>query len=315
MLADGSPGGAAGQVSSGDGCVEDTVTWESEIPTVVLLIDRSGSMLIPFGGQGTRWSAIRDALIDSGSGVVTKLEHDVRFGLSLYTSLKGTQGGTCPKLEQVSPLIDNYLAIKAVYEPATPLDDTPTGESLAAVANAMAPLMDPGRKIIVLATDGNPDTCADPQNQTQAAKDLSVQAAQDAYAQGVETFIISVANGVALDHLKDMANAGAGLPVSGNQQAPYYEAGDPKALVDAFNTIINGARSCVLKLNGWVDPADAGLGKVVLDGKTLGYGDAEGWKMNSPTEIELVGSACDAIQQGDHAVGISFPCGVVQPPK
>jgi hypothetical protein len=239
--------------------------------------------------------------------VVIKLQHDVRFGLALYTSLKGNQGGVCPTLEQVSPAIDNYQAIKGVYDPATPLDDTPTGESLAVVAGDMVPLPEPGRKIIVLATDGNPDTCADPQNQTQAAK--------DAYAQGVETFIISVANGVALDHLRDMANAGAGLPVGGNQQAPYYEAGDSKALVDAFNTIINGARSCVLKLTGWVDPADAALGKVVLDGTTLGYGDANGWKMNSSTEIELVGTACDIIQQGDHEVEITFPCGVVQPPK
>jgi hypothetical protein len=295
--------------------VDESVSWEREIPTVVLLIDRSGSMLIPLGAQGTRWGVVRDTLLDPNSGVIAKLEGDVRFGLDLFTSLNGQQGGTCPTLEEVKPALHSYSAIKKVYEPATPLDDTPTGESIYAVTAQLVPMQEPGRKLIVLATDGNPDTCEDPKHQTPAAQAGAVKAAQEAFSQGVETFIISVASGVALDHLKDMANAGAGLPVGGATQAPYYEANDSKALSDAFNAIINGVRSCVLKINGQVDSSQAPLGKVTLDGTSLGYLDANGWKLNSPSEVELTGASCNAIQQGDHAVNVVFPCGVVRPPK
>jgi hypothetical protein len=164
----------------------------------------------------------------------------------------------------------------------------------------------------VLATDGEPDTCAVPNPQNGQPE--AIKAAQDAYAKGIETYIISVGDQVSLGHLQDMANAGKGVPVGGSQNEPYYQALDQQALYDAFQTIINGVRSCVLKLNGTVDPANASKGQVTLDGKPLGYEDPDGWKLNNPSEIELLGTACDAIKEGDHSLTINFPCGVFQPP-
>lgn len=291
----------------GDGCIQDKVVFEKQIPTVVLLIDQSGSMTQNFGG-GDRWNVLRNALMNSSTGIVKLLESEVRFGLALYTG----NSNNCPDLTEVPVALNNFNAIDAVYSTAQPEDETPTGESIDQVVTTLGPYAEPGPKVIVLATDGEPDTCAVPNPQNGQPE--AIQAAQAAYAAGIETYIISVGDQVSLGHLQDMANAGKGVAVGGSQNEPYYQALDQQALYDAFQTIINGVRSCVLKLNGTVDPANASKGQVTLDGKPLGYEDPDGWKLNSPSEIELLGAACDLIKEGDHSLTINFPCGVFQPP-
>lgn len=316
---DGGQGGAGGGVftgtgtggAGGDACPDVNVTFEKQIPTVMLLIDQSGSMTTDFAGAGSRWDVLYQTLMNPSTGVVTTLEDEVRFGLALYTSQGGNAGGVCPMLTEVAIALGNRAAIDAVYGPAAPLGDTPTGESLAAVAGQIALLLEPGPKVIVLATDGEPDTCAVPNPQNGQPE--SIAAAQEAYMQGIETFIISVGDEVGAPHLQDMANAGAGLPVGGAMNAPYYVALNQQSLIDAFQTIINGVRSCTITLNGSVAPEDANKGHVVLDGQELGYNDPNGWQFAPPNQIELLGAACDAIQMGDHDLKVTFPCDTVTP--
>ncbi|UQA61945.1 vWA domain-containing protein [Polyangium aurulentum] len=303
--------GAGGSTGSGqDGCADVNVKFEKQIPTVMLLIDQSGSMTSSFG-NGNRWDVLYKTLMDPGAGVVKALEKDVRFGLALYTSNNGSAGGACPLLTEVPIALNNHGAIDAIYKPAKPAGETPTGESIAEVTKDLEAFNEAGPKIIVLATDGEPDTCAEPNPQN--GQDESIAAAKASFAKDVRTFVISVGNEVSLGHLQDMANAGAGLPVGGADKAPYYQALDQKTLIDAFNTIINGVRSCVLKLNGTVDEQSAQAGNVVLDGMKLGYNDPNGWKLNSPDEMELLGTACETIKSGDHQISVTFPCGIVVP--
>jgi len=293
-----------------DACADVNVNFEKQIPTVMLLIDQSGSMTASFG-NGDRWSVLYDTLMDPTNGVVKKLEKDVRFGLALYTSNDGNAGGVCPMLAKVPLALNNHAAIDAVYAPQSPEGETPTGESITAVAADLLAFQEPGPKIIVLATDGEPDTCAVPNPQNGQPE--SIAAAQAAFQKDVRTFVISVGAEVSLDHLQDVANAGAGLPIGGADDAPYYQALNQQALLDAFDKIINGVRSCVLKLNGIVDETSANEGNVYLDGQSLPYNDPNGWRLNGPDEIELLGTACDTIKQGDHSISVQFPCGIVVP--
>jgi len=313
----GDPFGDGGLTTSSsgmmDGCADISVQIEKQIPTVVLLIDQSGSMTEAFPG-GNRWNVLRKALMDPGSGVVKLLENDVRFGLTLYTAKDAEP--VCPLLEEVSVALGNYSAINAVYSSAVPVEDTPTGDSLNAVTKTLEAFPEPGQKVIVLATDGEPDTCMnkDPapgSPEAQAARDASVKAAQDAYAKKILTFVIAVGNDVAQAHLQDVANAGAGKPIGGADDAKYYVPTDQQALTDAFKEIINGVRTCVFTLNGKVDAELANQGSVVLDGQKLGFNDPNGWKLNSESEMEIVGAACDTIQSGDHSLTVTFPCGAV----
>jgi hypothetical protein len=316
-------GGAGGSQAAGggssSGCADLHVKLTRQTPTVLLLIDQSLSMADAFG-DGTRWSVVRDALLDPAKGLVRALDGEVRFGLALYTSLDGsTKGGQCPLLVEVDCAVGNADAIAAAYAAAEPIDDTPTGESLVAVTQKLVALNEPGPKYVVLATDGAPDTCEIPDGQTKGdkadAKAKSVAAAQDAFAKGIRTAVIAIGDGIGTDHLQDLANAGAGLPVGGAATAPYYLALDQGALVGALEAVIDGARSCVFTLDGTVVDGAGASGEVTLDGAQLGYGDADGWKLASDHEIELVGAACAAVQKGDHDLAATFPCGAVAPPK
>lgn len=292
----------------GTNCANVTISFEPQIPTVILLIDQSGSMTEQFGG-GNRWDVLYDTLMDANSGIVKQLENDVRFGLALYT---GDGGGNCPQLSQVNIALGNHAAIDAVYGPAGPEGETPTGDSIDAILPALLAINEPGQKAIVLATDGEPDTCEQPNPQNGQAE--AIAAAQAAWNSDVALYIIAVGNDVSESHQQDMANAGLGLPLDGSMgNAPYYPANDQSALQDAFEEIINGVRSCILDVSGSIDPEKADQGTVTLDGEVLVYGDPNGWQLNSPTEIELVGAACEAIQEGDHTITGTFPCDAAIP--
>lgn len=291
-------------------CADADIKFEPQIPTVLLLIDQSGSMTTQFGDTD-RWEAVYNALLDEQDGLVPQLEGQVRFGMALYTSFEGDQGGReCPVITETAPALDNYQAIAATWDASQPEDETPTGESIAAVTPTL--VMDPteGNKIIVLATDGEPDTCAEPNPQN--GQDESVDAAAAAFAQGVRTYVISVGNEVSDQHLQDVANAGVGVG-GGDPDAPFYKADDAQALADAFADIVDGVRDCKLNLDGTVSEGGEDQCTVYVNGEVVPFGDDDGWQLNNPGEVELVGDACDAIQNGEVQVSIKCACGVVVP--
>jgi hypothetical protein len=215
-------------------CARVKVDITKQIPTVMLLVDRSYSMTTTFGNT-SRWAAIYNTLMDPSVGVVPGLQGSVRFGLDMFTS-PTSSGQSCPYMTYVPPALDNYNSIKTVYQPAQPLMNTPTGPAISAAASAIASVSAPGPKFIVLATDGLPNNC-DASSDGRAA---AIAAAQAAYAQGIKMFIVGVSADIAGSHLQDMANAGSGLPVGGTRNAPYWQAFNPQGVVDAMNAIIGG---------------------------------------------------------------------------
>ncbi len=169
-----------GDGANGDNCAMVDLTFEQVLPTVVLLIDQSGSMDESFGSGYSRWDAVRHALVDPSDGVVGKLDDEMRFGITLYTSNSGDQGGTCPMLTEVAPTMDAYGSIKALLDGSSPKKDTPPAESVAATATPLGQVQEPGSKVIVLATDGMPDTCADPHSPNQTAASIEAVSADRA---------------------------------------------------------------------------------------------------------------------------------------
>lgn len=286
-----------------EGCALLDVILIPQTPTLVLLVDQSGSMTEDFGGE-TRWDVITDVLINPQTGIVPQFDDSIRFGLTLYTGVEGDQ---CPMLTEVAPAIDNSPAIEATMSMAVPIQDTPTGESLDVVWQNLEALDVPGRKYIVLATDGEPDTCAEPNPSN--GQDEAVAAAQAAFAAGIEVHVISVGADVSAQHLQDMANAGQGVQ-GGDPNAPYYQALDQTALVDAFGQILAGVRSCQLDLMTPLTAEDAMGCTVEVNGDAIGLDDPNGWQLNDSNEIELLGAACDALQQGTSSVQMECSCDV-----
>ena len=178
-------GGDGSAASFGDACTDIDVPFDEVVPSVVLLVDQSGSMDQAFGG-GTRWEVLHDALMNTNDGVVWTLQAQVRFGLTLYTSQGGNQGGTCPILTEVGLALNNHSAIEDVYGSAAPERDTPTAESIEAVTDTLSGFGEPGPKLILLVTDGLPDNCDDADAHDATSQAMSVAATEAANQAGIE---------------------------------------------------------------------------------------------------------------------------------
>jgi hypothetical protein len=300
-------------------CAEANVEFELDIPTVILLIDQSGTMEEQFGDT-SRWNAVYQALFDPNTGVVAALESDIRFGMQLYTSTdQDAADGNCPILTGVAPAMNNYATMNSVFENTSPVEDTPTGESIDQVVEMLLADPEPGRKIILLATDGLPDSCAipDPRNQAESneTEALAIQAAQNAYANNIPVFVISVGDDVGAAHLSQLANAGQGFDVDDPNGATYYVADQPADLEAAFGEIISGVRNCVLALEGEVEEDLADSCTVTADNVALEFNSENGWRLNNTSEIEVVGATCEGILNGSiSSLSVTCPCGVYTGP-
>jgi len=301
-------------------CVDLDVSFQRITPTVMLLIDQSGSMNNNFENGKNRWQTLRETLTDPQNSLLKKLDSSVRFGVTLYTSNGGFGSNpdaprTCPVLQTVGIQLGNFDSITSflnkkkngdyVYGPA---GDTPTAESVDAVVRALKGYTEDGPKSIILATDGDPDTCKDPNaNDSDASKKLSVDAVTHAYEAGLPTHIISVGNEVTASHLKALAVAGSG----GDANAVAYTALDTSALVAAFDAIIGSVRTCDFTLQGTVTASNAPRGKVVLDGQELTFGDDNGWEMPDTQTVRLQGSACERVEADASGISMKFPCDAI----
>ena len=158
-----------------DACTGTTPIVASRLmPTVMVVLDGSTSMLDPYGlpplddagvpeptapPLPTRWTAVRNALVDATDGVVPTLQNEVRFGLAVF----GTSP-TCPlPLGIIEPAVANASAIaSAIPVDMPPGMFTPTGLALDAVIDRLpdpVAVVSAGPQVIVLATDGDPNSC------------------------------------------------------------------------------------------------------------------------------------------------------------
>jgi hypothetical protein len=293
------------------------VTLSPALPTVVLLIDRSSSMTRAISDLDAtvRWTAVKHALIDEQTGIVKALQARVIFGASLYSAIRASaeaQPGaeSCPiMVETPQVALDNFAAIRDLLVAHEPADGTPTEAAIRHVTARFPPSPD-GRspRVLLLATDGEPDTCE--LGRTSDASRAGVEdAVADARQLGITTYVLSVGDEIARSHLQRIANKGLGQPREAGT-ATVYLASTADQLVQSFEQIIRGVRSCDLGLQGTLDPARAIEGQVVMDGVALAHGSD--WEVVDPRTLRLVGAACAAFRTRD-AVQLSaeFPCGVL----
>lgn len=303
-----SAGDTAGSGGGGEfECPDFDEVLLPQTPTFQLVIDRSGSMDEDFGGV-SRWDATKQTLTDPQMGIVSALQSQIRFGVTLYSNPMGSRG--CPTIDALAPQLDAADEISTLLDGHMPMGDTPTGESLELIAADLLADDWPGEKIIVLTTDGEPDTCEQPDPETDQeiaqARGAAVDAVTSAHANGIRTFVISVGSEVGEDHLQELANAGQGVG-GGEPDAEFYVANDTEALVAAFESIIAGVRTCTFDLSEPLAPAQIPDCELLVNDAAVPFDDPDGWVQTGDTEIELQGGACGGIQEG--VVIIELNCG------
>jgi hypothetical protein len=296
-------GSATDQATPDANCPAVHFSAMAVTPSIELLVDRSGSMdttdISP-----NRYSAITTGLVGA-SGVVMAEQSRAYFGAALFAADQmpclTLSGFTAPRA------LDNATAIKTLLDNHPPNNgNTPTAPAIDAIAADFAANPPPAGSppIIVLATDGEPNSCGGGADDPGP----SLTSAKAAYNAGIRLFILGLA-GLNTSYLQDMANAGIGVPANG-PNAPYFTANSPTQLSDALNQIIGGVLSCDLGISGQVDPTYASSGTVTLDGQTLVYGTD--WTVINGTTIELQGAACQKLKTDTNpVVDAAFPCGAV----
>lgn len=313
----GSLAGSGSDAAGESGCIDEEVDFDAQLPNVMLLVDMSGSMILPDISGISRWAALEEALFGA-EGMVPELEAEMRFGLTLYASAKpsGTPASEqeCPFLQEAPLALDNAAKLAELFRSETPRGTTPTGQSLDATWRSLAALPESefvGPRIIVLATDGEPTLCG-ATDEPEAARQLSTTAVEEAFASGVTTFALALGNELGADHLQELANLGQGFPAADSTDRS-YRALDVAGLAEAFRSIAMRARSCAFELDGVVQTGQAPRGTVLLDGEPLTHEDPDGWVLVSPSQLILQGEACEAIRNGASSLDIRFPCGTVVP--
>lgn len=296
------PGGPGG-----GNCPRVSFTAKPTIPSILLLIDRSGSMRKAFDGT-TRWNAVRQALVNPNTGVVSQLASRVFFGSMIFQNI---DVDNCPQLFSTPRVLANAAAIRAALQ--TEPDQrsgTPTAKSLeAATASFQASPAPAGSpKLIVLATDGRPNPCDNPTDGVLDNENTE-NAAGAAYAAGIKVIPLSVGSETDDVHLQKVANRGSGVQ-TGQPNAPFYKANNSAGLKAAFDAIIGGVVSCDLTVTGSISEQQAMGGDVQLNGRKLTY--VTDWELVGSSTIRLLGAACTELKTAAMPkVDGTFPCGTV----
>ena len=287
-------------------CASVSLGTQRATPNVIVIIDQSGSMStnqFPMGSGTSRWDALEGLLMANPSGLIFSLQSSVRWGMAWFHG-----GDNCPQnLTTVDCALNNYDSLNTTYMGLMPGGFTPTGESIEELLTRLPSVIDDPAQptIFILATDGDPNTCAD-RNAMTEGQQMSVDAVTHAFTMGIPTYVISISDDADQSRLQAVANAG-----NGGTGGTVYLATDTTTLATALSTIVGGVVSCNLQLMGTIDPAQACSGHVRLNGTELVCGDPNGWHAIDATNIALDGTACDMLLAGVTPLEATFPCGVV----
>jgi hypothetical protein len=347
-------GNTAGQ-PAGMGCQHKDFTFVPKIPSVFVLVDRSGSVF-----ESMAWDPLKAGVLD----VVMQLQAQIHFGFSAFT---GQQGGMCPIFDPVSPALNNYDKISAAYSGLTKLDkgETPVSMVLPLVADILKNDGNDGDKYILFVTDGEPDFCDD--GDKVCPVDDVVSHLQALKTQGINTIVFGLKSSqsdISDATLQAFANAGAGQPVGspfgtttlqdvcyscqgangwkadwmgsgrtmdcqtvGKQVLGTYadaagtatvyrpDAANQKALTDQIAGAVQGIKSCTFDLSDFtVNLELLNMASVSVQGQVVPLSMTNGWRMNTTSQLELVGDACTnwKLPQNNN-IAFNFPCELLIP--
>lgn len=299
-----------------------------EPPNLYFVLDRSGSMAEAMpGGRGNKYAAVREATVS----LVRKLGAHVNVGAAVFPAA----GRLCQPGEEVLPTTrgDEPLAsgggdgpVTRAFAEATnvvTLGYTPTASTLHNLLPTLSAL--PGRKAIVLATDGGPNcnnearceasecisniqqvsgcsstvNCCAPSAGPEASrmcldKEPTIEAVRALRRAGISTYVIGIPGSQPfMELLGDLAAEGGTARPS---EPRYYAVNDVEALLGALEQISGDFVTCDMGLEEV--PADPSAIKVFLDGEEVGRDHTDGWTFTGNRSFRLLGPSCAAFLAG-----------------
>lgn len=304
----------AGPIDAGP-CMPRPLPLVPAVPTVMFVIDRSGSMEEDLDGNAdggtSRWVVLATSL----RAVLPPLDQKIAMGALMYP-VSG-MGSTCiaPTTVDLSPLQGNANRLLALFNSSMPLGGTPIAEALTVAAQHLRNLRTAtSARAMILATDGAPNcnqglsnstcTCTQPPlvnpncdapshclDDTRTITEL-----RNFSSQNLPTYVIGLGSQLNqfASTLDQMAIAG-GVPRMGSG-ARYYSAVNQAELTDAFSRVTAQLTKCTFLLNG-LGANDTFV--LQVDGVDVPQGP-NGWEWTDQTngELRLHGTACDLAAGG-----------------
>ena len=99
-----------------------------------------------------------------------------------------------------------------------------------------------------------------------------------------------------------------------NATVYHPDAADQAALTAQIASVVSGIKSCRFDLGGDISVNLDLLAQasVSIEGQKLPLAQDNGWRMNSPTQVELVGSACATWNDPKNShIDFNFPCDII----
>jgi Mg-chelatase subunit ChlD len=324
VLPDAGTSGAAGAPgpapSSDANCGQQISTASKGQTDVLLVLDRSGSMNESIAAECCCSSACRTAIniklcpdtancserwpaLSSAVSATLASTAGLRWGVKLFSSPHSPDVcGVDPGVEV--PVGASPSQVQAQISGANPLNATPTAKAVIAATAYLKTVTDPDDKVILLATDGEPN-CKSGSSATNTPDVDNTQAAiQAALRAGFRVYVIGI--GPSVGNLDGFARAG------GTEH--YYPATSPAQLSSALASISKTVASCTFALA--TPPPDPDNIAVYVDNNLVGKDAANGWGFGAtPMTILLHGATCDQITSGAATtVRVLFGCPGETPP-
>jgi hypothetical protein len=293
----------------GTPCQVVTASHHVEAPEILIVLDRSGSM-VGFGTElgANRWDPSKQAVVS----ITGQFQDVIAFGLSMFAAPdpSGIDLFSCAAGGLDVPLMTGTAgAIAQAMEGATPLGGaTPTGATLEAAARVLGARMPkPGAKLaeayVLLVTDGEPTCEEGPLDTTPAAIARANAAVEGLAASGVKTYVIGYGVSTAAETMNGFAQRG------GTER--YYPVESGEQLAAELRRITGEVVTCAYQLER--APRDVRKVLVELDDAQLNLdpADGNGWRLEGTT-VRLLGTSCASLKDGTrHQVRIQEVCDVV----
>lgn len=290
-------------------------------PSVLIVLDRSGSMEEPFGPK-TSWKfSIAQRAVRR---LVEGFGDQVRFGVMLFPGCPNPS--LLPPIYRFIPYIDNNpdargcssdCAIESIAVPIaagsasdiisfiesaeTCFCGTPIAGALRSAVGYEG-LKDASKSnAVLILTDGKENCYQDPVAAVEALRKSSPT---------VETFVVGFGEQVDPRELNAMAVAG-GTALAGRQS--YYQAGDEAGLDKAFTDILRRVLGCEFTFDE--SPPDGDHLFVLLGDELLDKDAENGWTFDVDSRrLTIHGEACARIEAGEvEDVEVFFGCPIEQP--
>ena len=286
---------------------------------VLLVLDRSSSMdysikedcYCTAGGTvggglcadttncSTRWNAIKPAMNTALSD-----SKYVNWGLKFFSSPNTSSNCIVNNTIEVQLPATELKAAQSAADVQTQISNaklslsTPTAAALTVATTYLKTVTDTNKKVILLATDGEPNCGGSPANINTDDVTGASNAAAAALAAGFPVYVVGI--GPTVSNLTQMAKAGG--------TTDYFPATSPQQLTDALSSISKIVGSCSFKADK--APDDPNNIAVYVNKQQVAKDANEGWTFGATSQdIELKGSYCDQIMAGqDTAVEILFGC-------